>query len=81
MAAQRPAGAAPVVRAVAEGLPFADGAFDAALAVFTIHHWSDVVAGLKEMARVARRVAVLTFDPVRTASSGCSPTTCPRRRR
>lgn len=64
MAAQRRADAAPVVRAVAEGLPFADDAFDAAVAVFTIHHWSDVVAGLQEMARVARRVAVLTFDPV-----------------
>ncbi len=64
MAGQRGAGAAPVVQAVAESLPFADGSFDAAMAVLTIHHWSDVVAGLREMARVARRVAVLTFDPV-----------------
>jgi SAM-dependent methyltransferase len=64
MASQRDAGAAPVVRAVAESLPFPDGSFDAALAVFTIHHWSDVVGGLREMARVARAVAVLTFDPV-----------------
>jgi len=64
MAAQRAVGAAPVVRAVAESLPFADGAFDAALAILTIHHWSDVAGGLREMARVARRVVVLTFDPV-----------------
>jgi SAM-dependent methyltransferase len=63
MAAQRPAGAAPLVRAVAEQLPFADDAFDAALAVFTIHHWSDVVGGLREMARTARGAVVLTFDP------------------
>jgi SAM-dependent methyltransferase len=64
MAAQRDPDAAPVVRAVAESLPFADHSFDAALAVFTIHHWRDVVSGLREMARVARAVVVLTFDPV-----------------
>jgi SAM-dependent methyltransferase len=64
MVGQRAGGAAPVVRAVAEHLPFADGAFDAAMAVLTIHHWSDAVAGLLEMTRVARRVVVLTFDPV-----------------
>jgi SAM-dependent methyltransferase len=64
MAAQRASGAAPVVRAVAESLPFPDNCFDAALAVLTIHHWSDAVGGLREMARVARGVTVLTFDPV-----------------
>lgn len=64
MAGQRAATAAPVVRAVAEHLPFADGAFDAAMAVLTIHHWSDTLGGLREMTRVARQVAVLTFDPV-----------------
>jgi len=63
MAAQRPAGAGPVVRAVAERLPFADRAFDAAMAVLTIHHWADVRIGLAELARVARRLVVLTFDP------------------
>ncbi len=62
MAAQRLPGAAPVVRGVAESLPFPDGCFDAAMAVFTIHHWRDVVGGLREMARVARRIAILTFD-------------------
>jgi SAM-dependent methyltransferase len=64
MIGQRAGGAAPVVRAVAEHLPFPDGAFDAAMAVLTIHHWSDTVVGLLEMARVARGVVVLTFDPV-----------------
>jgi ubiquinone/menaquinone biosynthesis C-methylase UbiE len=42
MLAQRPAGAAPAVRAVAEALPFGDLAFDAALAVCTVHHWRDL---------------------------------------
>jgi DNA-binding transcriptional MerR regulator len=62
MRAQRPAGAAPCVDAVAESLRFADRSFDAAMAVSTVHHWQDPVAGLREMRRVARRVAVLTFD-------------------
>ncbi len=64
MAAQRAVAAAPVVRAVAESLPFPADCFDAAMAVLTIHHGSDVVGGLQEMVRVARRVVVLTFDPV-----------------
>ncbi len=63
MIAQRPADAAPCVRASAESLPFADSAFDAAMAVLTIHHWSDWRAGLREMRRVARaRALLLTFD-------------------
>lgn len=62
MRAQRPAGAAPCVAASAEQLPFEDGSFDAAMAVSTVHHWQDAVAGLREMRRVARRVVVLTYD-------------------
>jgi SAM-dependent methyltransferase len=63
MIAQRPANAAPCVRASAEALPFEKGAFDAAMAVLTIHHWSDWRAGLREMRRVARRrIVLLTFD-------------------
>ena len=63
MIAQRPPGAAPAVRAVAEELPFDDDSFDAAMAIITLHHWSDVAAGLAEMTRVARRrVVVVTFD-------------------
>lgn len=38
MLAQRPADAAPAVRAVAEALPFPDHSFDAALAILTVHH-------------------------------------------
>ncbi|HEX7705002.1 MAG TPA: methyltransferase domain-containing protein [Thermoanaerobaculia bacterium] len=64
MIKQRPPGAAPAVRARAEFLPFKDQTFDAALAVLTLHHWSDVSRGLAECARVAReRVVLLTFDP------------------
>jgi SAM-dependent methyltransferase len=64
MIRQRPEFAAPVVRAFAEKMPFADGAFDASLAVLTIHHWSDWRAGLREMVRVSRRRVVLfTWDP------------------
>jgi SAM-dependent methyltransferase len=62
MRAQRPAGAAPCVDATAESLPFEDQSFDAAMAVATIDHWPDPIAGLREMRRVARRVVVLTCD-------------------
>jgi SAM-dependent methyltransferase len=62
MIAQRPPGAAPVVRALAETMPFPSGSFDAALATFTVHHWDDPGAGLREMRRVAGRQVVLTFD-------------------
>ncbi|MGW5419241.1 MerR family transcriptional regulator [Streptomyces sp. NPDC003943] len=62
MRAQRPSGAAPCVAAHAERLPFKDGAFDAAMAFSTVHHWHDPIAGLREMRRVARRVVVFTHD-------------------
>jgi SAM-dependent methyltransferase len=64
MMAQRSPGAAPCVQAAAEGLPFRDGAADASLAVLTIHHWRDQVAGLAELRRIARRrVVAFTWDP------------------
>jgi SAM-dependent methyltransferase len=63
MRAQRPAGAAPALAARAEDLPFDDGAVDAAMACFTVHHWRSPDAGLAELRRVARgAVVVLTFD-------------------
>ena len=62
MRAQRPAGAAPCVAATAESLPFEDQSFDAAMALATIDHWQDPIAGLREMRRVARRVVVFTCD-------------------
>jgi SAM-dependent methyltransferase len=59
MIAQRPRGAAAVVQADAAALPFADGSFDAAMAVLSDHHWRDRAAGLRELRRVARRRVVL----------------------
>lgn len=51
------------VRGRAEDLPFADHAFDASMAILTIHHWTDKAKGLQEMRRVTRGpVVLLTFD-------------------
>jgi SAM-dependent methyltransferase len=64
MIAQRPPGAAPAVQASAEALPFEEASFDAAMAVLTLHHWSDLRAGCAELRRVARdRVVVFSWDP------------------
>jgi SAM-dependent methyltransferase len=63
MVKQRPPGAAPCIRGAAERLPLFDRSFDAAMAVLTIHHWSDPVAGLRELVRVARRVVVFAYEP------------------
>src|ERR1044072_5171041 len=49
---QRPPGAAPVVRAYAEALPFRDRTFDMGMAILTVHHWSDAAVGLAELRRV-----------------------------
>lgn len=63
MRAQRPADAAPALAARAEALPFDDGAFDAAMACVTIHHWESPRAGLAELRRVSRGpVVVFTFE-------------------
>lgn len=63
MLAQRPADTAPSVRAVAEALPFPNRAFDAVMAILTVHHWDDFRQGIDEMRRVARRrLVVLTWD-------------------
>jgi SAM-dependent methyltransferase len=43
-----------VRQASAEHLPFADGAFDAAIAQLVVHFMADPIAGLAEMARVTR---------------------------
>jgi SAM-dependent methyltransferase len=66
MLAQRTARHAPAVRAVGEALPFGDRSFDVALAVLTIHHWSEPGAGLREMARVADRQVVFFFESLHT---------------
>ena len=64
MIRQRLPGAATVCQGVAEGIPFRDNQFDAAMAILTVHHWANVEVGLKEMRRVAKeRVVIFTFDP------------------
>jgi SAM-dependent methyltransferase len=64
MIRQRDPAGPPVIRGSAEQLPFADGSFDAAMAVLTIHHWSDKARGLAEVRRVTRGpIVLLTFDP------------------
>ena len=52
------------MQAIAERLPFAEDTFDAAMAILTLHHWSDSIRGLGEIRRVASdRVVVLTITP------------------
>ncbi len=64
MRAQRPAYLPAAIDAVAEDLPFPDGHFDAAMATFTVHQWSDLEAGLSEMRRVTRGpIVILSCDP------------------
>jgi SAM-dependent methyltransferase len=65
MRAQRPEDR-PAIDATAESLPFDDDTFDASMATFSVHQWSDVEAGLAEMRRVTRGpVVILTADPTR----------------
>jgi SAM-dependent methyltransferase len=67
MIAQRPTTAAPAIRGAAEALPLPDHGFDAALAVNTVQHWTDIRAGLRELRRVARKRVVIFL---RNPSSG-----------
>ncbi|MFJ2231597.1 class I SAM-dependent methyltransferase [Streptomyces halstedii] len=64
--ARRPALLPRTVDAVAEDLPFPDGEFDGAMSLFSVHHWNDPAAGLREVRRVTRGpVVVLTRAPER----------------
>ncbi|AKF11024.1 class I SAM-dependent methyltransferase [Sandaracinus amylolyticus] len=64
MRAQRAADLPAAIDATAESLPFDDDTFDASMATFTVHQWSDLRAGLAEMRRVTRGpVLVLSCDP------------------
>jgi SAM-dependent methyltransferase len=66
MAAQRPVGLAPAIRATAGDLPLRDQSVDAAMAVLTLHHWdNEQEAGVRELRRVARGpVVIVTYDPM-----------------
>ncbi len=66
MLAQRKERSTLVVRGVAERLPFPDGTFRAALAVFTMQHWNDRRVGLRELRRVSRRQVIVFHQPTET---------------
>jgi len=64
MRAERPIHFPEAIDAIAENLPFADGAFDASMAIFTVHQWADPGAGLLELRRVTQGpVLILTCEP------------------
>ncbi|MFF4248953.1 class I SAM-dependent methyltransferase [Streptomyces sp. NPDC001822] len=63
MIAQRPAGSARALQASAELIPIADDSADAAMALLTVHHWTNLEAGIGELLRIARqRVIIFTWD-------------------
>lgn len=64
MRSQRPANYAATIDAVAESLPFPDRYFDASMSTFSVHQWSRLDDGLREMRRVTRGpVVILSCDP------------------
>lgn len=64
MRIQRPKHLAPAIACLAELMPFKKAVFGAAMAILTVHHWPQIVAGLKEMRRVTKGpVVIMTFDP------------------
>lgn len=64
MRAQRSPSLSIAIDARAEALPFDDNTFDAAMALVTVHQWSDLRLGLRELRRVTKgQVLVMTSDP------------------
>lgn len=59
MIRQRSSDLAPCLQGSAESLPLETASVDAAMAILSAHHWSDLERGFREMARVARRRAIL----------------------
>jgi len=55
--------------AAAEDLPFADGSFDAVVCRLAAHHFADVIAAVKEMARVAKHRVVICDNTFVSESS------------
>lgn len=63
MRAQRSPTAGVAIQAYAEALPLDDNAVDAAMAIATVHQWTELDKGLAELRRVARGpVVVAAFD-------------------
>lgn len=64
MIRQRPREAAACLRGSAEALPLEAGSVDAAMVILSMHHWTEPERGLREIARVARkRAVILTWVP------------------
>lgn len=59
MRAQRGPRRVPAIAGYAEALPLDDGAVDAAMAMMTVHQWSDLDRGLAELRRVSRGPVVV----------------------
>jgi SAM-dependent methyltransferase len=57
------------VLAPAEDLPFADDSFDAVACRIAAHHFADALAGVKEMARVAKQRVVICDNTFVSESS------------
>jgi SAM-dependent methyltransferase len=68
MITQRPKGSARAIRASAENLPLDDKSFDAAMAVNTVQHWTDLRVGLRELRRVARKRVVFFLRDARAGT-------------
>jgi SAM-dependent methyltransferase len=62
-------GMRPDVVGPAEDLPFADGSFDAVACRLAAHHFVDVLAAVREMARVARNRVVICDNTFVSESS------------
>lgn len=52
------------VEAAAEGLPFADETFDFLACRFSVHHWNDFAAGMREARRVVQTGSPAVFIDV-----------------
>lgn len=64
MLRQREPESARPIRARAEEMPLRDAVAGAAMAILSLHHWSDWTRGIAEMKRVApNRQLILTFEP------------------
>ncbi len=48
-----------LIQGIAEQIPFKNNIFDVSMGILTIHHWSDITLGLKEMARVTKNKIIL----------------------
>jgi hypothetical protein len=64
MRSQRPSHLSKAIDAVAERIPFPHQHFDAAMATFTVHQWSNLHLGLSEVRRVTRGpILIVTCEP------------------